>query len=358
MGWLCVIWALYVLISWMLWLLRENKNRSLIRVFSWICIFFISFILPQKAWPIEIRMEYIDNLREYMLGMILIINLKLMEISQPNASFYDRHQITNSFQAVISVIIPAQIFFDPKHNVLRKNGHSVAIWKLIEILIGFACSMIIIKTVKYYELFDAEVHGDTVFWYQRIAYFFSLNCLCQAFNSIPALFALCLPSTVYIEYPYCWPLFTSFSPRQFWKNWSKPIGYSLKYVVYIPLGGNKNPMFSISAVFVFNGMAHLWLSWMAFGDMGFYGWLCAFAVLGWSVYIQVATEQYIPTKWRTSFIWKLFLWILQWVSAIIAISFMYDNALRFNWGALYYLHDAICPPIEKNIVYFLFRSIS
>ena len=158
---------------------------------------------------------------------------KMIEMTMSGKEFFTKKNIKKSWQAILSGnITVARIDFN-KINI--SNTRQTAFLYLMESL-GMAAFLYYMhnKSGKNVDKYAVKV----------------------AENMLPIFTGLILGDIINIRYCYYRP-FLALNWRQFWKRWSIHIGEPLRNYVYIPFGGNKNPIISSLMVFIVNGLDHI-----------------------------------------------------------------------------------------------------
>eukprot|EP01083_Nonionella_stella_P199636 731888_1 len=210
------------------------------------------------------------------------------------SKYFQKHGIDSYTKAFISSLFPGQIRF----NRLKKDQNiQYKVQKISKsmclIIIGYTMSKII-QSEYFLSINDIEnnlfVHLEIIGLLQSIIQTL-VNIIPNAIYLVVSFF---MDDIEYIE-PYDFVYFSK-SIRAFWKHWSRPVGETLRYMIYEPLGGRKNFWISVPILFGVNATLHYDFSQNLYGYKAIYVWNKAFLWMGLSMAFFMFTENMFLSK--------------------------------------------------------------
>eukprot|EP01084_Bolivina_argentea_P096287 173105_1 len=199
-------------------------------------------------------------------------------------TFYQKHGIDNYKKLLITSLCNSQVYWRPNKNARKKALKQLL--KLCGIISsGYAISCIL----KNNPLIRKKIEGNVISHIEVLGLLLSIQI---AMNNVPSLIHYLIFSgndDMEVIPPYDF-VFLSSSIREFWKNWSRPMGEFLRYMIYEPLGGRTNFWISVPAVFAANCTFHYDFSMNIFGYKAVREWNKAFAIMGASITVHMLTE--------------------------------------------------------------------
>eukprot|EP01084_Bolivina_argentea_P224953 380265_1 len=315
--------TLLSLLGCLLFITRFHESRILINSTAVLLLIFIDIILPDIIWSNR-NLSNCTAMHLTTSIYIFIITYKLLEILKSPIDFFKRHNITKIWQVFICLITPSQINFisveDYNKFKYKYQTRKECIPKLIETFIIIPIiSFICVNIILYFKLFDSS-NPYSLYWQWFFYIFWALSFVAQQLlNFLSCIIALIFGNYIQIKYSYNWPLFNSYSPRSMWKNWSVVVAESLKYLIYIPFGGNKNPFISVPCVFIFNCIMHFYFTWLLHKQLAIFVNTNVFLIFAIAVYSQIMAERCTSKDIQNNILWKMFWFLILYVSVITAV---------------------------------------
>eukprot|EP01084_Bolivina_argentea_P243749 408539_1 len=298
-----------------------------------------------KEWKL-ILPAYITDYNLSVYWLMMNMTFSMLQANQLSALFggqqyFLHHGIDSYKKALISSLCSGQVYFRE-----NKNARKKALKRLLKIATLFGAGYAISKCIQLGLVTKKQIETNSIFHMELLGLLLSITVFGVNIPSNLHLFIFGGNDEIDVIEPYDF-VYLSKSLRGFWKNWSRPGGELLRFMVYKPLGGRDNFWISVPALFAMNCLFHYNLTFNLYGYKDNIAWNKAFFVMGTGITLFIFTENISlkynkksleenvdvddqNSKFTEDIYWKIWSFGLFHASMATTLYILKDKAVRVN----------------------------